>query len=420
MEEEDDRRWFLGIDWGSQTHVARLADHRGHQLGARGFAHSGEGLAQMADWALALSKAPEPRMIHVAIEVPHGPVVEALMERGFSLYAINPKQSDRFRDRFSPAGSKDDSRDAEVLSDAIRTDPQAFRTLTPDLPQVVELREWTRMHDELGQERIRLVNQLRDQLWRYYPQALQVAGGGLGDDWVLDLWALAPTPQAARRVRKDTVGRLLKRHRIRRITADQVIDTLRARPLQVPDATAKAASAHIGLLAKRLTLVNRQIREIDGRIDRLLATFDEDVQAPGQPQGQRDATIMRTLPGIGRMVAATLLAEAWEPLQRRDYHAIRCLCGTAPVTRQSGKTVIVQRRRAANPRLAGALYHWARVAVQHDPVCRAKYSALRARGKGHARALRAIGDRNLAVLCAMLQQQTAFDPDCHRHTQRAA
>ena len=44
----------------------------------------------------------------VAIEVPHGPVVDVLLDRGIAVYAINPKQLDRLRDRFSVAGSKDD------------------------------------------------------------------------------------------------------------------------------------------------------------------------------------------------------------------------------------------------------------------------------------------------------------------------
>ena len=417
--QEDERRWFLGVDWGSAEHWARLADDRGRERGHKRFAHSGEGLAELANWALKLSGA-APNEIHVAIEVPHGPVVESLMERGFRLYAINPKQADRFRDRFSPAGAKDDSRDAEVLSDALRTDPRAFRELIPTDPRRVELREWSRMHEELGQERNRLVNQLRDQLWRYYPQALQLAGGDLAGPWFLDLWTLAPTPQAASRLRQDTVERLLKRHRIRRIDAADVINTLRAQPIQVAPGTTEAAVAHIGLLARRLALVTRQIQETESRLDRLLQDIAEQDQAPGQPEGQRDVTILRSLPGIARMVAATLLAEASDPLQRRDYHALRCLCGTAPVTRRSGKSKQVQRRRAANRRLGNAVYHWARVAVQRDPISRAKYAALRQRGHGHARALRSVGDRLLGVACVMLENQTEFDPEHASDTRRHA
>src|SRR3954466_10503744 len=108
---EDERNWFVGVDWASETHHVRVSDARGRKLGARAFAHSGEGLAAMAAWILELTGA-APEAVFVAIEVPHGPVVESLMERGFRVHSINPKQLDRFRDRFSPAGAKDDSRDA--------------------------------------------------------------------------------------------------------------------------------------------------------------------------------------------------------------------------------------------------------------------------------------------------------------------
>jgi hypothetical protein len=67
-----------------------------------------------------------PEVIGVAIEMTHGPVVEALLERGFCVYGINPKQLDRFRDRFTVAGAKDDRRDARVLADSLRTDRHPF------------------------------------------------------------------------------------------------------------------------------------------------------------------------------------------------------------------------------------------------------------------------------------------------------
>jgi transposase len=405
--DDDERRWFLGVDWGSAEHWARLADAGGVELGKRRFAHSGEGLAQMAAWALELSGA-EAGRIRVAIEVPHGPVVESLMEQGFRVFSINPKQADRFRDRFSPAGAKDDSRDTEVLSDALRTDPRAFRELAATPAQLVELREWSRMHDDLGAEGLRLANRLRDQLWRYYPQVLQLAGDDLGADWFLELLQLAPTPKAAQRLSKDALAQLIKRHRLRRFDADRALAVLQARPLQLAAGAVEAASAHVGLLIPRLALVGRQRRQIERRIDQLTQAFADAGQAPGQDAEQRDVAILRSWPGIGRMNLATLLAEAWEPLQRRDYHALRCLAGVAPVTRRSGKQIIVLRRRAANQRLANAVHHWARVATQRDPVSRAKYAALRARGCSHGRALRALGDRLLAVACAMLASQTEF------------
>ena len=65
----------------------------------------------------------------VAIEVPHGAVVEVLLEHGFEVFSINPKQLDRFRDRYFPAGAKDDGRDAFVLADSLRTDQHCFRAV---------------------------------------------------------------------------------------------------------------------------------------------------------------------------------------------------------------------------------------------------------------------------------------------------
>jgi transposase len=411
--DDDERRWFVGVDWASETHHVRISDVRGRKVGERTFPHGGAGLADMAAWILATTAVPADQ-VFVAIEVPHGPIVEGLMERGFRLHAINPKQLDRFRDRFSPAGAKDDSRDAEVLADALRTDPRCLRALEPLDPTIVQLREWSRMAEDLRAERNRLGNRLREQLWRYFPQMLGLTDD-LAADWLLELWALVPTPEKAQRVRAAAVTRLLKRHRIRRFDAAEVLDRLRTPALVVAPGTIPAATAHITALAARLRLVNRQIAEAETMLDRLTAEIagtkpDGDADAPGQIAEQRDVTILASLPGVGRIVIATLLAEAWEPLQRRDYHALRCLGGVAPVTKRSGKSRIVLRRLAANPRLANAIYHWARVAVQHDLRSRAKYQALRQRGHGHARALRQVGDRLLAVACAMLESRTVFDP----------
>ena len=85
-----EKQWFVGVDWGSENHRVRLIDNDGKRLGERWFRHGGAGLAEMADWLVATSGG-TPDKIHVAIEVPHGPIVETLLERGFNVYAINPK-----------------------------------------------------------------------------------------------------------------------------------------------------------------------------------------------------------------------------------------------------------------------------------------------------------------------------------------
>lgn len=264
---EEERLWFAGVDWASETHQVRLSDARGDKIGERAFAHGGEGLAELVAWLCQLTET-TPDRIHVAIEVPHGPVVESLMERGFHVYAINPKQLDRFQDRFSPAGAKDDSRDAMVLADALRTDPRCFRSLSALDPTLVELREWSRIAEELRHDRNRLSNRVRELLWRYYPQMLELTDD-VAASWFLDLWRLVPTPAHALRVRELTVAKLLKRHRIRRITADQALQTLRVTSVPVAAGTVPAATAHLTAVAARLHLVNHQIAHAEAQLDRL-------------------------------------------------------------------------------------------------------------------------------------------------------
>ena len=78
------------------------------------------------------------RCLAVAIEVPRGAIVQGLPERGFHLFAIHPKQLDRFRDRHSVAGAKNDRRDAFVLTDSLRMDQPSFRRLQLDDPQLLQ------------------------------------------------------------------------------------------------------------------------------------------------------------------------------------------------------------------------------------------------------------------------------------------
>jgi transposase len=406
----DHRLWYAGVDWASESHHVVLTDNDGRKIAEKVFKHGGAGLVEMASWLMATSGAIEASQIQVAIEVPHGPVVETLLERGFKVHAINPKQMDRFRDRFTPSGAKDDSRDAQVMASALRTDPHCLRRLAGTDPVTVELREWSRIAEDLGAERNRLTNRMREQLWRYFPALLEL-DDDLGAEWLLDLWQIVPTPDKAARIRETTIAKLLKRHRIRRFDAAHVLAVLRQKPVQVAAGTTEAATAHMASLAARTRLLNRQIKQAHQRLDALIARLSTAEEAePGQKK-QRDAEILASSPGVGRIVLATLLAEAPDPLQRRDYVALRSLTGIAPVTKQSGRSRIVIRRHACNHRLGNAMYHWARNAVQHDPRSRAKYAALRSRGHSHGRALRSVADRLLNVVCAMLKAGTTFNPD---------
>jgi len=103
----------VGIDWGRERHQVCVLDPQASVLASRSFQHTPAQLSARPQWLVTTSKQ-EPTGIEVALEVTQGPLVQALQQHGFTVLSINPKQVDRFRDRLSPAGAKDDARDAEL------------------------------------------------------------------------------------------------------------------------------------------------------------------------------------------------------------------------------------------------------------------------------------------------------------------
>lgn len=396
--------WFVGIDWGSKQHQVYVLDRDRRRVGERVVDHDGTSLIRLADWLWTLS-AGQPQRVAVAIEVPRGAIVEGLLERGFHLFAINPKQLDRFRDRHSVAGAKDDRRDAFVLADSVRTDQPSFRRLQLEQPQLLRLRELSRAEETLLEDFRRSANRLRDQLHRFYPQMLALCSGA-DEPWLWDLIDLVPTPAHAALLSEEHVQRVLKAHRIRRVKAHEVLVCLQAPALPVAPGVAEAAQAHCAFLLPCLRVLAEQLQACSQQVSVLLRTLAEE---PGEGAGPSDVAIVLSLPGVGRKITAWLFAEVGQPLAERDYQMLRTHGGVAPVTRQSGKRRLVVMRRGCNPRLRHALYHMARVAMQRDAHLSRVYAALRAKGQRHGQALRNISDRLLRILMAMLRDRTCYD-----------
>ena len=436
MSEVEEIRYWVGVDWGSEEHQVCVIDAGRNVLQECRVPHRGEALAALADTLLKRASG-QAEQIAAAIERPDGAVVETLIERGIAVYAINPKQLDRFRDRHTVAGAKDDRRDAFVLADSLRTDRVLFRAVRLDTPEVIQIRQASRLRDELADERIRTTNRIAEQLRRFYPQVLQL--GALDDPWCWDLLELAPTPTAAAKLRPARINRLLKQHRIRRVTPSKVLEILRAQPLTVAPGVPEAASMHVASLLRRLRVTHAEIKNCDRTLAEWVDTLTTSapVEAPTRPAdtnteedpsaGQRvehhDVAIILSLPGAGITVAATMLAEASQALADRDYQSLRLRSGVAPVTLQTGKQRArgraggkhhapppqVRMRRACNQRLRNAAYHMARVAAQNDAHWKQLYADARARGAKHGAATRIVADRMLKTLTTMLQTGTLYD-----------
>jgi transposase len=401
--------WFVGIDWAIDGHDVCVIDRGGRVIDQRAVPHTATGLQELIDRLLERTGG-DPSRMAIGIEVPRGALVDWCVERGLTVYAINPKQVDRFRDRFTVAGAKDDPRDAHVIADALRTDPQAFRAVRLDHPLVIQLREWSRVDEHLGEELKRLANQLRDLVYRVAPGLLAVCPAA-DEPWFWALLREAPTPAEQRRVSVRRLERLVRTHHIRRLTPGEVRAVLQQPPVYTAPGVVDAVAAHIQVLLPHLELTATQRREAERHLARLLDRLEAESPAPGDQREHSDVAIVRSMPGIGTRVAARMLAEASQPLADRAYHVLRTWAGVAPVTKRSGKRrrPFVVMRYACNRRLREAVYHWARTGVQWDPSSKAYYGQLRARGHSHGRALRSVGDRLLRLLVVLLNRDQLFD-----------
>lgn len=380
---------FGGIDWGTQTHEGCLLDATGKRRSRR-FPHSAAGLAALIRW---LTEAVPLASLAVSIEVPHGPVVEALHSAGIAVFAINPKQLDRFRDRHTLAGAKDDRLDAFVLADALRTDLPKFTYLSPPDPFICELRETSRVYEDLTNDLRVQANRLWQQLILFAPQFLQLCRGA-DEPWFWDFCERSLLDRA--RLDRRSLRSLLERHRKQAVSVDDLLAALHT-PLLL-DLAADAARFRIRSLLPILRAIHSQRQAARQHLHVL-------VLRAGRP-----AQIINSHKGIDLIITATLLAEAPLALANADLHALRTLAGTAPVTRRSGKSCSVVMRRSCNPRLRNAVRHWALTAMVWHPLGNHLYHAARDRGLPHERALRGVADRLLASLVATLRDDTLFDP----------
>ena len=366
--------FFLGLDWGCKTHQLHLQGPDGAAPFQRAFEHGPRTLRAMMEW-IERQIGGRWSQLAVGLERPHGPLVELFQGRGAAVLALNPKQMDRFRDRYSVAGAKSDPMDAMILCQTLQSDFALWRAVPPMSDRTVQVRQLAHALEQMEEQLRQQTNRLWDLLWRYFPALLELCGGA-DELWLWELLALASTPAQAARLSVKTLRSLLARYHIRRISAEQLQAVLKQPALEFSTGYEAAQVAHVQLLLPVLHVLHEQSRQALEQLQGLLEELDRPAaqaasQAPDTahpPAAPSDLQIIGSIKGLGVRTVATLLGEADAALQARNYSQLRAVAGAAPVTKRSGTTTFVQRRLACNRRLRTALHHAANIARQHYPL----------------------------------------------------
>jgi transposase len=411
-------RLFVGDDWAEDHHDVELMDAGGRRLAKARLPEGVAGIARlhaMVGGQLGEDADEEDAaQVAVGIETDRGPWVAALIAAGYTVYAINPLQAARYRERHGVSGAKSDAGDAHVLADMVRTDSHQLRTVAGDSAQAAAVKVVTRTHKTLIWERTRHAHRLRHALRDYFPAALEAFEDPGAPD-TLELLARAPDPASAARLTTAQISAALKRARRHHIAAkaSQIQAVLRAAHLGQPAIVTAAYAASVRALIAVLATLNEQITTLQGQA--------------GAYFGQHpDAEIIMSQPGLGPVLGARVLAESGDdPGRYASARARKNYAGTSPITRASGKKKTVAARYVRNDRLIDALMAQAFTALHASPGARACYDRQRARGASHNAALRQLANRLTGILHGCLKTRTLYDeatawPHTTAKTEKAA
>jgi transposase len=406
---------FVGDDWAEDHHDVEVQDEHGRAMRTARLPEGVDGMARFHELiATFLPEDADPWQVLVCIETDRGPWVRALVAAGYQVFGVNPKQAARHRELVSLSGAKSDKADAHVLADMVRTRRHQLRQVAADTDIAEAVKVVARAHQSLIWERTRHTLRLRAALRDYFPAALQAYKPlTLTGADTLELLAKAPTPAAAARLTVAQISAVLKRARRRDIPgkAAAIREALRTEHLGQAEIVASAYAASVRATVAVLQTLNTEI-----------TTLEEQV---GAHFGQHpDAEAYLSQPGLGVILGARVLAEFGDaPGRYADAKSRKNYAGTAPITRQSGKSKTVHARFIHNDRLIDALHMQAGAAILHDPGARAYYDELRARDLGHNAALRQLGNRLVGILHGCLKTHTTYNPTTawsHRYQHLAA
>ena len=159
---------------------------------------------------------------------------------------------------------------------------------------------------------------------------------------------------------------------------------------------------------KRITVAHlrNSIARLVKVLEKELAGLNTDIDdvVRGSPVWRETEDLLTSVPGVGPVIASTLIAELPE-LGRCDRREIAALAGLAPFTRQSGqwrgKSFIGGGREAVRT----ALFMGAMVAMRHNPVLKAFFDRLVAAGKPKMIALVAVARKLLTILNAIVRDK---------------
>jgi transposase len=383
----------VGIDIAKEVHWVTAIDAAAAVLVDRKLENAPIAIAALIDELSALGAS-----VHIGFDVVGGiaGLAEAMLaEAGFALVHVPGLAVNRARQGSVGGENKSDPRDARIIADQVRTRSD-LRPIVPAQELDLEIRLLVGRRSDLVAAQTQRLGRMHDLLVGIFPgleRRLDLTGKG-----ALILLARFVTPADLRRAGKARLVRHLKAAgglpHVEAL-ADRALEAATEQRITVP---AEAMTARlIRELAAEALAARARLIALDRELEALLDRHPE-------------AALIRSLPGMGVVLTAELIAEAGDLSRFHSADALAAAAGIAPVLRQSGKTRFLRRPSGGNKALKRVFYQSAFCSLAH-PDSRAFYDRKRREGKRHHQAVIALARRRINVLWAMLQNRQAFQPN---------
>ena len=387
--------YIIGIDIGKNHHEASIVSPEGKQIGhSLRFATTHKGADSLMSFIF--NNIGNSSCIFGMEATGHYwyPIYSFLKARGYTIYVINPIQSDSLRKMYIRQ-TKNDSIDSFLIAEVIRFGQ--FTTTSMADENILAMRQLCRYRDSVISSRTEIklrISTIMEQIFPEYEKQFS----SLWLSTSMGILEKYLTPENIENAPIDELFEIIKDKSHNKLTMKKAISIREAAADTFGIKIAQDAfSFQLKQLIDRMNFLDKQIEALDIEIMKYYEQFD---------------CYLHTIPGIGIIGAATILAEIGDISRFKNSSALVAFAGIDPTVRQSGEFNSTHNHmpKRGSPYLRHAIFLAATTCSFHNSPLNAYYKKKREQGKHHLTATGAVARKLTTVIYAVLRDGKPYEP----------
>ena len=387
--------YIVGIDIGKNHHEASIVSPEGKQIGhSLRFATTHKGADSLMSFIF--NNIGNSSCIFGMEATGHYwyPIYSFLKARGYTIYVINPIQSDSLRKMYIRQ-TKNDSIDSFLIAEVIRFGQ--FTTTSMADENILAMRQLCRYRDSVISSRTEIklrISTIMEQIFPEYEKQFS----SLWLSTSMGILEKYLTPENIENAPIDELFEIIKDKSHNKLTMKKAISIREAAADTFGIKIAQDAfSFQLKQLIDRMNFLDKQIEALDCQILEYYEKFD---------------CYLHIIPGIGMIAAATILAEIGDINRFKSSSALVAFAGIDPTVRQSGEFSNTHNHmsKRGSPYLRHAIFLAATTCSFHNSPLNAYYKKKREQGKHHLTATGAVARKLTTVIYAVLRDGKPYEP----------